>query len=76
MVGPSDATSPFYPFTLVVDVFLWNVDLGAESRWAINTDSGGVYAWLVVGSLWFLKVVGWGAITLAMAARTRIVRRE
>lgn len=76
VVGPSDATSPFFPFTLVVDVFLWNVDLGAESRWAIDTENGGVYALLVDGSLWLLKLVGWGAITLALAARTRIVRRE
>ncbi len=76
VIGPSDATSTFYPFTMVVDVFLWNVDLGTESRWMIDTDGGGVYASIVEGSLWLLKLVGWGTITLALAARTRIVRRE
>ena len=76
VVGRSDAASPFYPFTLVVDVFLWNVDLGAESRWSIDTDRGGVFARLVTGFLWFLKLVGWVTITLALASRTRIFKRE
>ena len=76
VVGPSDVASPFYPFTLVVDVFLWNVDLGAESRWSIDIDRGGIFAWLVTGFLWILKLVGWGTITLALAGRSRIFKRD
>ena len=74
--GPSDATSSYHPFIHALDIFLPIVDLGVESHWMIDTASGGALAWLVISYLWFLKLVGWGTITLALAAVTRIVQRE
>ncbi|MCY3783382.1 MAG: hypothetical protein OXG79_06315 [Chloroflexi bacterium] len=71
----SDTPSPYDWFIHTLDVFLPVVDLGVESRWVINAESGGG-ALAVVWSLWILKLVGWGTITLALAAVTRIVQRE
>ena len=71
----TDPPSPYDWFIHTLDVFLPIVDLGVESRWVINADSGGG-ALAVVWFLWILKLVGWGTITLALAAVTRIVQRE
>ena len=76
VLGPSDAIASYHPFIHSLDVFLPIIDLGVESRWAIDTASGGAFAWLVRVSLWALPVVGWVTITLALAALTGIVKRE
>ena len=76
VMGPSDVMSSYHPLVHALDVFLPIVDLGVESRWAVDTASGGWFAWLVMACLWFLKLVGWGAVTLALAAVTGIVKRE
>ncbi len=74
--GPLDVNSSYHPFIHTLDVFLPIVDLGVESHWTIDTEGGGALAWLVVSYLWFLKLIGWGTVTLALAAVTRIVQRE
>ena len=76
VLGPSDVTASYHPFIHALDVFLPIIDLGLESRWTIDTASGGAFAWLVRVSLWALPVVGWVSITLALAALTGIVKRE
>ena len=76
VVSLSDVVSPYNPFIHALDVFLPIVDLGVESRWTIDTASGGSFASLVVISLWILKLVGWGVVTLALAALTGIVKRD
>ena len=76
VTSPSDVMSSYHPLIHVLDVFLPVVDLGVESRWTIDTSSGGWFAWLVMACLWFLKLVGWGTVTLALAAVTGIVRRQ
>ena len=76
VTSPSDVMSSYHPLVHVLDVFLPVVDLGVESRWTIDTSSGGWFAWLVMACLWFLKLVGWGTVTLALAAVTGIVRRQ
>ena len=76
VTGPSDVMSSYHPLVHALDVFLPIVDLGVESRWAVDTANGGWFAWLVMACLWFLKLVGWGTVTLALAAVTGIVKRE
>ena len=76
VVGLSDVVSPYDPIVHVLDVFLPIVDLGVESRWTIDTANGGRFAWVVTWLLWSLKLVGWGTVTLALAALTGIVKRE
>lgn len=76
VLGPSDVIASYHPFVHALDVFLPIIDLGLESRWAIDTATGGAFAWLVRVSLWALPVVGWVTITLALAALTGIVKRE
>ena len=75
-LGPPDTTASYHPFMHALDVFLPIIDLGIESRWAIDTTNGGAFSWLVRVSLWVLPVVGWVSVTLAVAAFTGIVRRE
>ena len=72
----ADSVSPYHPFIHALDVFLPIVDLGIESRWVIDTARGGSLAWLVLVYLWLLKLVGWGTVTLALAALTGVVKRE
>ena len=72
----ADSVTPYNPFIHALDVFVPIVDLGIESRWGIDTASGGSLAWLVLAYLWLLKLVGWGTVTLALAALTGIVKRE
>ena len=50
------------------------MELATKSRWAIDTANGGAFAWLVMAFLWALKLVGWGTVTLALAALTGIVK--
>ena len=76
VLGPSDVMASYHPFIHALDVFLPIIDLGLESRWAIDTASGGAFGWLVRVSLWALPVVGWVTVTLALAAVTGIVKRE
>ena len=76
VIGPSGTLSSYHPFVHALDVFLPVIDLGLESRWSINTASGGWFAWLVRVSLWALPVVGWVTVTLALAALTGLVKRE
>ena len=76
IVSLSDVASPYNPFIHALDVFLPIVDLGVESRWTIDTANGGAFAWLVMAFLWTLKLVGWGVVTLALAALTGIVKRD
>ena len=76
VVGPPDTTASYHPLIHALDVFLPFVELGVESSWTIDTNSGGALAWLVISYLWFLKLLGWGTVTLALAAVTRIVQRE
>ncbi len=79
VISLSDQVSPYSSMVHALDVFLPIVDLGVESRWTIDTaNSGrlGWLAWLVTSCLWFLKLVGWGTVTLAVAAFTGIVKRE
>ena len=76
IVSLSDVASPYNPFIHALDVFLPIVDLGVESRWTIDTANGGAFAWLVMAFLWTLKLVGWGTVTLALAALTGIVKRD
>ena len=76
VVNLSEKASPYSSFIHALDVFLPVVDLSVESRWTINTASGGAFAWLVMWFLWALKLVGWVAISLALAALTGIVKRE
>ena len=66
----------FIPLFLILDVFLPIVSLGVDSNWDIDTDRGGTFAWIVVVYLWFLTLVGWATVTLALAALTGIVKRE
>ncbi len=66
----------FVPIFLILDVFLPIVDLGVNSNWEIATEKGGAFAWIVTGYLWSLTLVGWGTVTLAVAALTGIVKRE
>ena len=75
-VAIADATASYHPFMHALDAFLPIVDLGIESRWAIDTLNGGTFSWLVRVSLWVLPVVGWISVTLAVAAFTGIVKRE
>ncbi len=75
-LGPPDTTASYHPFVHALDVFLPIIDLGIESRWAIDTTNGGAFSWLVRVSLWVLPVVGWISVTLAVAAFTGIVKRE
>ena len=76
VLGPSDMTSSYHPFIHALDVLLPIIDLGLESRWAIDTASGGWFAWLVRVFLWVLPVVGWVTVTLALAALTGLVKRD
>ncbi len=76
VVSLSDVVSPYNSFIHALDVFLPIVDLGVESRWTIDAANGGAFAWLVMAFLWTLKLVGWGTVTLAVAALTGIVKRE
>ncbi len=76
VVSLSDVASPYNAFIHALDVFLPVVDLAVESHWTIDTASGGEFAWLVMAFLWFLKLVGWGTVTMAVAALTGIVKRE
>lgn len=75
VVGTADTMSSYHPLVHAIDVFLPVVDLGVESRWTIDT-VGGWFAWLVMACLWFLKLVGWGTVTLALAAVTGVVKRK
>jgi len=68
--------STYHPLVHALDVFLPVVDLGIESNWTVDTAGGGWFAWLVMACLWFLKLVGWGTVTLALAAVTGVVKRE
>ena len=72
----SDATLPYTSFIHTLDVFLPIVDLGVESHWMIDTSNNDAFAWLVMWFLWALKLVGWGTVTLALAALTGVVKRE
>ena len=76
IVGLSEMSAPYFPFIHALDVALPIVDLGIESRWTIDTANGGRFAWLVMASLWTLKLVGWVVVTLALASVTGIVKRE
>ena len=76
VVSLPDTVSPYHSFIHALDVFLPIIDLGVESRWTINTANGSAFAWVVIGFLWFLKLVGWGTVTLALAALTGVVKRE
>lgn len=76
VVSLSGMASPYDSFIHVLDVFLPIVDLGVESRWTIDTANGGAFARVVTWFLWFLKLVGWGSVTLALAAVTGIVKRD
>ena len=67
---------PYTSFIHTLDVFLPIVDLGVESHWMIDTSNNDAFAWLVMWFLWALKLVGWGTVTLALAALTGIVKRE
>ena len=71
-----DTVSAYHPLIHALDIFVPIVDLGIESNWGVNTVAGGSLAWLVLAYLWLLKLVGWGTVTLALAALTGIVKRE
>ena len=76
LVGHSDTISSYHPFFHALDVFLPDCGPGIEITVTIDTESGGALAWLVMVYLWFLKLVGWGTVTLALAAVTGVVKRE
>ena len=76
VVRLSEMASPYDSFIHTLDVFLPIVDLGIESRWTVDTANGGAFAWVVMWFLWSLKLVGWGTVTLALAALTGIVKRD
>ncbi len=76
IVGQSDRISSFHPLVYALDVFLPIIDLGVESSWTIDTSGDSQRAWLITWYLWFVKVVGWGTMTLALAALTGIVKRD
>ena len=76
IVGQSDRKSSFHSLVYALDVFLPIIDLGVESSWTIDTSGDSQLAWIVTWYLWFVKVVGWGTITLALAALTGMVKRD
>lgn len=77
VVGQSeDKMSAFHPLVYALDVFLPIIDLGVESSWTIDTSGDNGIAWIVTWYLWFVRVVGWGTITLALAALTGMVKRD
>ena len=76
VVSLSEEASAYNSFIHTLDVFLPIVDLSVESRWMIDTSNNDSFAWLVTWLLWALKLVGWGTVTLALAALTGIVKRE
>ena len=44
LIGPLNEASQYHPIIHVLDVFLSAVDFGVESRWTIDTVSGGAFA--------------------------------
>ena len=76
VAGPSDAASSFHLFTFAADLFLSTGDLSIDSGWTVDTAKGGAFAWLVIVSLWGLKVVGLGTVALVTAAQAGIVKRR
>ena len=72
----TEAALPYTSFIHTLDIFLPIVDLGVESNWMIDASNSDAFAWLITWLLWALKLVGWGTVTLALAALTGIVKRD